>query len=192
MQAFEGAFAPVFEGRAWDVTEDNLQARIRGVVLMSLSNKLGHMLLNTSNKSEIAVGYSTLYGDSCGALAVIGDLYKTQVFSLARWYNQRQEYDRIPQFIIDRPPSAELHPDQKDEDSLPPYDVLDKLLYDHIEMRMGFDTLCEVGHAPEVVKRVLHLLTIAEFKRYQAPPALCVSQRAFGSGWHMRIACKPA
>ncbi|SBV93499.1 putative glutamine-dependent NAD(+) synthetase [uncultured delta proteobacterium] len=192
MRAFEGAFEPVFAGRKRDVTEDNLQARIRGTVLMSLSNKFGHMLLNTGNKSEIAMGYCTLYGDSCGALAVIGDLYKTQVFSLARWYNQRQGHDRIPQFIIDRPPSAELHPDQKDEDSLPPYDVLDKILYDHIEMRMGFDTLCEVGHAPEVVKRTLHLLTIAEFKRHQGPPALCVSQRAFGSGWRMRIACKPA
>ena len=192
MKAFEEAFAPAFAGRARDVTEDNLQARIRGTVLMSLSNKFGHMLLNTGNKSEVAAGYSTLYGDSCGALAVIGDLYKTQVFSLARWYNQREGRDRIPQFIIDRPPSAELHPGQKDEDSLPPYDVLDKILYDHIEMRMGFDMLCEVGHDPETVKRVLHLLTVSEFKRHQAPPALCVSQRSFGDGWHMRIACKPA
>ena len=192
MRAFEGALAPVFASKARDVTEDNLQARIRGTTLMALSNKFGHMLLNTGNKSELAVGYSTLYGDSCGALAVIGDLYKTQVFSLSRWYNQREGYDRIPQFIIDRPPSAELHPDQKDEDSLPPYSVLDKILYDHIEMRMGFDMLCEAGHDPEIVKRVLHLLTVAEFKRHQAPPALCVSQRPFGSGWHMRMACKPA
>ena len=191
MQAFEEAFAPAFAGRERDVTEDNLQARIRGTVLMSLSNKFGHMLLNTSNKSEAAVGYSTLYGDSCGALAVIGDMYKTHVFSLARWYNQREGHDRIPQFIIDRPPSAELHPDQKDEDSLPPYDVLDKILYDHIEMRMGYDTLCEVGHNPETVKRVLRLLTVSEFKRHQFPPALCVTQRAFGSGWRMRVACKP-
>ncbi|MCC8193296.1 MAG: NAD+ synthase [Deltaproteobacteria bacterium] len=192
MEAFEGALAPVFEGRTRDVTEDNLQARIRGATLMALSNKFGHMLLNTGNKSEAAVGYLTLYGDGCGALAVIGDLYKAQVFSLARWYNEREGYDRIPRFILDRPPSAELHPGQKDEDSLPPYDVLDKILYDYIEMRMGFDTLCEVGHDPEVVGRVLHLLTAAEFKRHQAPPALSVSQRPFGSGWHMRIACKPA
>jgi len=192
MQAFEGALAPVFAGKSRDVTEDNLQARIRGTTLMSLSNKFGCMLLNTSNKSELAVGYSTLYGDSCGALAVIGDLYKTQVFSLSRWYNEREGYNRIPQFIIDRPPSAELHPNQKDEDSLPPYSVLDKVLYDHIELRMGADMLCEVGHNPEIVKRVLRLLTVAEFKRHQSPPALCVSQRPFGSGWHMRIACKPA
>ena len=192
MQAFECAFAPVFAGKARNVTEDNLQARIRGTTLMAISNKFGHMLLNTGNKSECAVGYSTLYGDSCGALAVIGDLYKAQVFSLSQWYNQREGYDRIPQFIIDRPPSAELHPDQKDEDSLPPYSVLDKILYDHIEMRMGFEALCEAGHDPDIVKRVLQLLTISEFKRHQAPPALCVSQRPFGSGWRMRIACKPA
>lgn len=191
MLAFEGAFAPVFEGRGRDVTEDNLQARIRGTVLMSFSNKFGHMLLNTGNKSEIAAGYSTLYGDSCGALAVIGDLYKTQVFALSRWYNQREKYDRIPGFIIDRPPSAELHHGQKDEDSLPPYDALDKILHDHIEMHMGFDTLCEVGHDPEMVKRALHLLSISEFKRHQAPPVLTVSSRAFDSGWRMRIACKP-
>ena len=190
MKAFEEAFAPVFAGRPPDVTEDNLQARIRGTTLMSLSNKFGHMLLNTGNKSEAAVGYCTLYGDSCGALAVIGDLYKGQVFSLSRWYNQREGYDRIPQFIIDRPPTAELHHGQKDEDSLPPYDVLDKILYDHIEMRMGYDMLCDVGHNPDIVKKVLHLLTISEFKRHQAPPALCVSQRPFGGGWHMLVACK--
>ncbi len=193
MQAFEATLAPVFEGKGRDVTEDNLQARIRAVILMSLSNKFGYMLLNTGNKSEAAVGYSTLYGDSCGALAVIGDLYKGQVYGLCRWFNEREGYDRIPQFIIDRPPSAELHPGQKDEDSLPPYDILDKILYDHIEMRMGYDTLCEVGHEPETVARVLKLLTAAEFKRHQSPPALCVSQRHFGGGgWKMAIARKPA
>lgn len=190
MQSFETALAPVFSGKARDVTEDNLQARIRGVILMALSNKFGHMLLNTGNKSEAAVGYSTLYGDSCGALAVIGDLYKTQVYGLSRFYNAREGHDRIPQIILDRPPTAELHPGQKDEDSLPPYDVLDKILYDHIEMRMGYDTLCEVGHDPETVRRVLHLLRISEFKRHQSPPALCVSQRAFGGGWRMGIAGK--
>ena len=192
MRAYESALSPVFGSRERDVTEDNLQARIRGAVLMSISNKLGHMLLNTGNKSECAVGYSTLYGDSCGALGVIGDLYKGQVYALSRWFNDRKGFDCIPQFIIDRPPSAELHPDQKDEDSLPPYDVLDKILYDHIEMRMGVDTLCEVGHDPETVKRVLRLLTTAEFKRHQSPPVLCVSQRPFGGGWRMRVACKPA
>jgi NAD+ synthase (glutamine-hydrolysing) len=191
MRAFEGSLEELFTGRSRDVTEDNLQARIRGDILMSISNKFGHFLLNTGNKSEAAIGYCTLYGDSCGALAVIGDLYKAQVYSLSRWYNAREGYDRIPAFIIDRPPSAELHPGQKDEDSLPPYDVLDKILYDHIEMRMGHDTLCEVGHEPEAVTRVLQLLKGAEFKRHQSPPALSVSSRAFGAAWHMAIATNP-
>ena len=191
MQAFESSLEPLFAGRERDVTEDNLQARIRGVILMSLSNKFGHLLLNTGNKSEAAVGYSTLYGDSCGALAVIGDLYKTHIFSLARWYNNREKRERIPRFIIERAPSAELHHGQKDEDSLPPYDVLDKILYDHIEMRMGFDTLCEVGHDPETVKKVLRMIELSEFKRHQSPPALCISQRSFGTGWRMAIARKP-
>ena len=191
MRAYEGAFTDMFSGCDRDVTEDNLQARIRGDILMAVSNKFGHFLLNTGNKSEAAVGYSTLYGDSCGALAVIGDLYKTQVYALSRWYNNREGYDRIPAFIIDRPPSAELHPGQKDEDSLPPYDVLDKILYDHIEMRMGYDTLCEVGHDPATVLRVLGLLKGSEFKRHQSPPALSVSSRAFGAAWRMAIATKP-
>ncbi|CAK7032785.1 MAG: Glutamine-dependent NAD(+) synthetase [Desulfovibrio sp.] len=191
MRSYDETLAGVFAGRDRDVTEDNLQARIRGNVLMAFSNKFGHLVLNTGNKSEAAVGYSTLYGDSCGALAVIGDLYKAQVYSLTRWYNTREGYDRIPAFIIDRPPSAELHPGQKDEDSLPPYDVLDKILYDHIEMRMGYDTLCEVGHDPQTVARVLRLIKGAEFKRHQSPPALAVSSHAFGSAWRMNIACKP-
>lgn len=190
MQAFEGALSDVFAGKDRDVTEDNLQARIRGTVLMSIANKFGHLLLNTCNKSEAATGYSTLYGDSCGALAVIGDLYKTQVYSLSRHCNEKAGYDRIPQFIIDRPPTAELHPGQKDEDSLPPYDVLDKILYDHIEMRMGYETLCEVGHSPIIVKQVLHLLSVSEFKRRQAPPALAVSQRPFSTAWRMAVATK--
>lgn len=190
MQSYDAALAPVFAGTERDVTEDNLQARIRGATLMALSNKFGHMLLNTGNKSEAAMGYCTLYGDSCGAMAVIGDLYKTQVYALSRFYNAREGYDRIPQIIIDRAPTAELHPGQKDEDSLPPYEMLDKILYDHIEMRMGFDTLCEVGHDPAMVEKTLHLLRISEFKRRQSPPALCVSQRAFGGGWHMSISGK--
>ncbi len=192
MRTFEGCLADIFTDKGRDVTEENIQSRIRAVILMSLSNKFGHMLLNTGNKSEAAVGYCTLYGDSCGALAVIGDLYKANVYNLSRWYNEREGYDRIPRFILERAPSAELRPGQKDEDSLPPYEVLDKILYDHIEMRMGYDILCEVGHDPETVNRVLHLLRLSEFKRHQVPPALCVSQRAFGSGWHMAIACKPA
>lgn len=191
MLAFEESLGATFAGRERDVTEENLQARIRGAVLMAISNKFGHLVLNTGNKSEIAVGYSTLYGDSCGALAVIGDLYKTEVYAFSRWYNAREGYERIPAFIIDRPPSAELRPGQKDEDSLPPYDVLDKILHDHIEMRMGYDRLCEVGHAPVTVARVLELLKGAEFKRRQSPPVLSVSSRAFGAAWRMGIAAKP-
>ena len=190
MLAFEGVLVDILSDKH-GVTRENIQSRIRGVILMSLSNTLGNLLLNTGNKSEVAVGYCTLYGDSCGALAVIGDLYKTQVYSLAHWYNEREGTDRIPRFILERAPSAELRPNQKDEDTLPPYAVLDKILYDHIEMRMGYDTLCEVGHSPEIVERVLSLLSVSEFKRHQVPPALCVSQRAFGSGWRMAIGCKP-
>jgi NAD+ synthetase len=134
------------------------------------------------------MGYCTLYGDTCGALSVIGDLYKTQVFRLSRWRNEREGRDLIPRFIIERPPTAELHPGQKDEDSLPPYEALDKILYDHIEMGMGFATLCELGHDPETVKRALRLLKISEFKRHQCPPALAVSQRPFGAAWRMNIA----
>lgn len=190
MRAFESSLAPMFTGKERDVTEENLQSRIRGTILMAMSNKLGCLLLNTGNKSEAAMGYCTLYGDSCGALAVIGDLYKTQVYDLARWYNTREGCERIPSIIMTRAPSAELHPGQKDEDSLPPYDVLDKILYDHVEMNMGYDTLCEVGHDPEIVRRALHLLRVSEFKRHQSPPVLCVSQRAFGPGWRMSIARK--
>lgn len=190
METMEAGLAEAFAGTKRDVTEDNLQARIRGVFLMSLSNKFGRLLLNTGNKSEAAVGYTTLYGDSCGALAVIGDLYKSQVYGLARWYNKRAGYDRIPRVILERAPSAELHHGQKDEDSLPAYDILDKILYDHIEMRMGYDTLCEVGHDRETVERVLYLIKTAEFKRRQSPPSLGVSQRPFGSGWRMPIACR--
>ena len=186
MDAYAASFASPFEGREADVTEENIQARIRGNILMAFSNKFGNIVLNTGNKSEAAVGYCTLYGDSCGALAVIGDLYKTQVYGLARWYNARAGYDRIPAIILERPPSAELRPNQKDEDSLPTYSELDSILRDHIEMHMGRDTLCEVGHKPETVDRVLRMIAASEFKRYQSPPALRVSSRAFGPGWRMR------
>ncbi len=190
MQAFDEALAREFEGTEAGVAEENIQARIRAVVLMAFCNKFGYMLLNTGNKSEAAAGYCTLYGDSCGALAVIGDLYKTQVYALARWYNQGAGRDRIPAGILERAPSAELRPNQKDQDSLPPYETLDPILQNHIERNMGYDVLCEVGHDPETVKRVLRLVAASEFKRRQGPPVLRVSSRAFGSGWRMGIAGK--
>ena len=190
MSAFTEGLADTFVGRAPDVTEENIQARIRGTLLMAVSNKLGYLLLGTGNKSEAAVGYCTLYGDTCGALEVIGDLYKTQVFSLARWINDFHEKERIPAGIITRPPSAELRPDQKDEDSLPPYEELDRLLGDYIEQGMCPETLIEVGHDPATVDRVIKLVRGAEFKRGQMPPALRVSSKAFGAEWSMPIARK--
>ncbi len=191
MGSFDAALAPLFADCPRDVTEENIQARIRGVILMALSNKFGKMLLNTGNKSESAVGYSTLYGDSCGALAVIGDVYKTQVYSLARWHNEKAGYARIPALILERAPSAELRPDQKDQDSLPPYDELDRILCDHIERNMGPDTLIEVGHDPKTVARVVRMVAGAEFKRRQSPPVLRVTARAFGDDWRMGIALRP-
>ncbi len=192
MRAFDAALAPEFTGTQTDVTEENIQARVRAVTLMAFSNKFGHVLLNTGNKSEAAVGYCTLYGDSCGALAVIGDIYKTQVYALAAWYNKKAGYDRIPALILERAPTAELRPNQTDQDSLPPYEELDRILQDHIERNMGYDVLCEVGHDPKTVEKVLRLVAGAEFKRRQGPPCLRVSQRAFGSGWRMGIAGKAA
>ncbi len=191
MQSAGAALGGVFAGLPQDLTEENIQARIRCLILMALSNKFGHMVLETGNKSEIAVGYCTLYGDTCGGLSVIGDIYKTQVYELARWLNSERGRDVIPECIISRPPSAELRPDQKDEDSLPPYAILDALLRDHIEKDMDQETLCEVGHDPSLVKRVLNMVRNAEFKRHQSPPTLRVSPRAFGDGWRMPIARNP-
>ena len=188
MQSFDEGLAPVFAGKPQDVTEENIQSRIRGTLLMALSNKFGHMLLNTGNKSESAVGYCTLYGDSCGGLSVIGDVYKTQAYALCRWLNKTKGRNVIPLGVIDRPPSAELKPGQTDQDSLPPYELLDAILYDHIEQSMDEDTLVQVGYDAKTVARVLSLVSRAEFKRCQAPPSLRVSSRAFGSGWHMPIA----
>lgn len=190
MQSFDAALADTFRGYGPDVTEENIQARIRGNLLMAISNKLGYLLLGTGNKSEAAVGYCTLYGDTCGALEVIGDLYKTQVYELAHWVNASRERGRIPDGIITRPPSAELRPGQKDQDSLPPYDVLDKILADYIEHGMCEEALVEDGHDPKIVERVLALVRGAEFKRGQMPPALRVSSRTFGPEWDMPIARK--
>ena len=170
MAEFHKTLAPSFHGRPMDVTEDNLQARIRAVILMALSNKFGNLLLNTGNKSEGSVGYCTLYGDSCGALAVIGDLYKRDVYAICHRLNQRKNC--IPEIILRRAPSAELHPGQKDQDSLPPYDVLDAILHDHQKRRMGEAALIRAGHNPATVRQVLGMVAASQFKRNQSPPVL--------------------
>ena len=155
---------------------------------MAMSNKFGYILLNTSNKSECAVGYGTLYGDMCGAIGVIGDVYKTQVFQLARYINTEKEI--IPVNTIVKPPSAELRPDQKDSDSLPDYDLLDKVLYQHIELKQGSKAIIAQGYGEALVTRILKMVNVAEFKRYQTPPILRVSPKAFGMGRRMPIVGK--
>ncbi|HTV01344.1 MAG TPA: NAD(+) synthase, partial [Luteitalea sp.] len=186
MTAFEATLAEPFAGRPRDVAEENLQARIRGTLLMALSNKTGALLLTTGNKSELATGYCTLYGDMNGALAVIADVYKTLVYRIARWVNRGGVV--IPASTIDKAPSAELRPDQTDQDSLPPYDVLDALLVRHIEGYADARALMADGFDEVLVGKVLHLVRISEFKRKQAAPVLKVTSRAFGTGWRMPIA----
>lgn len=183
--AFESSLAAQFVGKKPDITEENLQARIRGVLLMAMSNKFGYILLNTSNKSEAAVGYGTLYGDMCGGLSVIGDLYKTQVYALARYINRDREI--IPKNILVKAPSAELRLGQKDSDSLPEYDQLDPILYQYIELRKGPQELIAAGHPEALVNRILKLVNTNEYKRYQTAPVLRVSPKAFGSGRRMPI-----
>jgi len=180
--------SPQFKDLAFDLAEENMQARIRAVILMALSNKFGYILLNTSNKSEAAVGYGTIYGDMCGGLSVIGDVYKTQVFELARYINKEKEI--IPENTIIKPPSAELRPDQKDSDSLPDYEILDKILQLYIEKRKGPTEIIAMGFDKQIVERVLRLVNINEYKRYQTPPILRVSEKAFGMGRRMPIVAK--
>ncbi|SES17999.1 NAD+ synthase [Pedobacter rhizosphaerae] len=187
-EAFDETLAPAFKGLPFNLAEENIQARIRGIINMAMSNKFGYILLNTSNKSECAVGYGTLYGDMCGAIGVIGDVYKMQVFELARYINKDEEI--IPVNTIVKPPSAELRPDQKDSDSLPEYEVLDKILYQHIEMKQGTAAIINQGFDEALVKRILRMVNIAEFKRYQTPPILRVSPKAFGMGRRMPIVGK--
>lgn len=175
--ALKKAMAPVFGDRAEDVTEENMQARIRGAILMSYANKFGALTLNTTNKSEAAMGYGTLYGDSCGALSVIGDLYKTEVYELSNWINRDSE--RIPQHTIDKAPSAELRPNQKDSDSLPDYAVLDAILNLHIEEEMCLEEIVEEGYDENLVKEVLRKVKINEWKRRQFAPVLKVSPMTF-------------
>ena len=188
MASFDAALGEAFAGRPRDVTEENIQARIRGNLLMALSNKTNALLLTTGNKSELAVGYCTLYGDMSGGLAVIADVPKTMVYRVSRWLNGREGREIIPAAILDKAPSAELRPNQTDQDSLPPYDVLDAILERHIEDHLSHDEIVAAGFAPAVVQQVLRLVRIAEFKRKQAAPGLKVTDRAFGTGWRMPIA----
>lgn len=187
-EVFESTLQPFFRDLPFNVTEENIQARVRGTLLMALSNKFGHILLNTTNKSEMAVGYGTLYGDLCGGLSVLGDVYKTEVYELARYLNRDQEV--IPWNSIEKPPSAELRPGQKDSDSLPPYDMLDQILYQYIECRKGPRRLTEIGFDEALVARVLRMVNINEFKREQAAPVLRVSSKGFGMGRRMPIVGK--
>lgn len=177
--------APSFEGRPFDVTEENLQARVRGTILMALSNKSGALVLATGNKSEVAVGYCTLYGDMNGGLAVLSDVWKTQVYALARRY---LDEGYIPRRVIDRPPSAELRDDQTDQDTLPPYEVLDRILRRRIEDGASLGQIVAGGESPEVSRRVLRMVETSEYKRRQMAPGLKVTPTAFGVGWRMPIA----
>jgi NAD+ synthase (glutamine-hydrolysing) len=186
--SFEGNLSQHFQGLPFGIAEENLQARIRGVLLMALSNKFGYILLNTSNKSEAAVGYGTLYGDMNGGLSVLGDVYKTEVFDLARYINLNGPV--IPENIITKPPSAELRPDQKDSDSLPDYVILDEILYQYIENRKGPKELINMGFDAGIVKKIIRLVNINEYKRYQTAPILRVSPKAFGMGRRMPIVAK--
>jgi len=193
VQAFLEVLTPAFGDASRDVTEENLQSRTRGVILMALSNKFGSLLLTTGNKSESAVGYATLYGDMCGGFNPINDLYKRDVYALCNWRNKNlpqgglgKTGEVIPQNIIDRPPSAELSPDQKDEDSLPPYPVLDAILYGLIEENKTIAALVHEGYERSIVERVEELLYKGEFKRQQAAPGVKISSRSFAD-WHMPI-----
>jgi NAD+ synthetase len=181
--AFEGllaALGPMFEGTSQDITEENLQSRSRGVILMALANKFGGLLLTTGNKSEYAVGYATIYGDMCGGYAPLKDLYKTEVFGLAKWRNTVGGAPVIPPAVISRPPSAELRANQTDQDSLPAYDVLDGILYRYVDQEQSREEIVAAGYAAEVVDKVLRLVRISEWKRHQAAPGPKVSRRAFG------------
>src|SRR5689334_4135614 len=185
MQTYDHVLAEPFAGLAADVTEENIQSRIRGNLLMALSNKFGSLLLTTGNKSEMSVGYCTLYGDMNGGLAVIADLPKMMVYRVACWRNQRGP--AIPESTLTKPPSAELKPDQKDQDSLPPYEILDEILEQHVEQCKSAEEIIAQGHDEATVRRVLRLVRMAEFKRKQAAPVLKVTSRAFGTGWRMPI-----
>jgi NAD+ synthase (glutamine-hydrolysing) len=188
MNAYDAILEPMFAGTELGIAEENIQSRIRGNLLMAIANKFGYLLLSTGNKSEMAVGYCTLYGDMNGGLAVIADVPKTRVFELCRWLNKEREV--IPVNIITKPPSAELKPDQKDSDSLPAYEILDDILERIVCLHQSPAEIVEAGHDTETVSKVMKLVTRAEFKRRQAPPGIKITDRAFGTGWRMPIASK--
>jgi NAD+ synthetase len=184
-EAVKATMQPVFEGKPEDVTEENMQARIRGLMLMALSNKENHLLLTTGNKSELAVGYCTIYGDMCGGLAVISDLPKCRVYEVSRWINREREI--IPWNTIDKPPSAELRPDQKDQDTLPPYEILDGILELYVENQLSADEIISRGYEEATVRWVQRRVDLNEWKRHQAAPGLRVTSKAFGIGRRMPI-----
>jgi len=185
---FREALQPLFKELPEDIAEENIQARTRATLLMALSNKFGNILLNTSNKSETAVGYGTLYGDMSGGLSVLGDVYKTDVYLLAQYMNQKREV--IPVNIINKPPSAELKPDQKDSDSLPPYEVLDQILEAYIERQLPLEKVEALGFEPRLVSRIIKLVNMNEYKRYQTPPILRISSKAFGIGRRLPLVAR--
>ncbi|NOQ26172.1 MAG: NAD+ synthase [Bacteroidales bacterium] len=188
VDSFDKSLKSIFTGLQEDITEENIQARARGTILMALSNKFGHILLNTSNKSEAAVGYGTLYGDMAGGLSVLGDVYKADVYKLARYINKDSEV--IPENTIVKPPSAELRPDQKDSDSLPDYDILDKILFEYIELQKSINEIAEEGIDKKLIERIIKLVNNNEYKRYQSPPILRISSKAFGAGRRMPLVAK--
>ncbi|WP_372752717.1 NAD+ synthase [Labilibaculum sp.] len=185
---FQKSLQPIFGDLPFSIAEENIQARIRGTLVMALSNKFGHILLNTSNKSETAVGYGTLYGDMNGGLSVLGDVYKTDVFKLAWFMNKDKEV--IPENSIIKPPSAELRPDQKDSDSLPDYDILDGILFRYIEKNMSSDEIIQDGFEPATVNKTIRMVNMNEYKRFQTPPILRVSSKAFGFGRKIPLVAK--
>lgn len=188
MDVYDDVLAEVFVGKDKDITEENIQARIRGNLLMAVANKLGALLLTTGNKSELSVGYCTIYGDMCGALAVISDVYKTLVYKIARWYNSSRGNEIIPYSTIEKAPSAELRPDQCDQDSLPDYEIIDGILSRYLEEQQTTAEIVAAGYAIEDVTRIINLFIKSEFKRNQAAPGIKVTKRAYGSGWRMPIA----
>lgn len=188
VDGFNDSLCDLFKDLKKDITEENIQARTRGICLMALSNKFGHILLNTSNKSEAAVGYGTLYGDMNGGLSVLGDVYKTDVYKLARFINGNEEI--IPENTISKPPSAELRPDQKDSDALPDYSLLDKVLFQYIEMQKTRIQMIKDGYDEALVNKVIKLVNASEYKRYQAPPILRISSKAFGAGRRMPLVAR--
>jgi NAD+ synthase len=187
VQAAESVLEPLFAGRSRDVTEENLQARVRGLLLMALSNKFGELLVTTGNKSEMSVGYATLYGDMCGGYSVLKDVYKTEVYALARWRNAHRPPEArgpagpvIPDSSLTKAPSAELRPNQTDQDTLPPYEELDGILRGLIEDEQSVDAIAARGYSRDTIVRVQRLLYSAEYKRRQAPPGVKITRRSFG------------